>query len=316
MEQVSRASGERAIAAYLDEIYGLAGNLSTVVKGVNWTLSVEDKGQAVAFVRLYRPSGRLVADVAAELAVLDAVEGTASLEVSRPLPDRQGRTVSEIELPDCSRRMIAVFSRAAGRELTATVSDYRCAGTALADLHRQRNLASLAPNRNIGSERIAQETLARIAGQSPQAGRAIAEAIETLKTLGANKVVGTVGFCHGDMAPLNMRIDGERVTFFDFDDCGRGPQLLDVAAMALWLENSQCDNAGALWQAFLAGYGVTESEEVSRFVRWLVIDHQLRILRFLLDYCEIEAGLWDDVLNDAQSLVTTAARGELRAFRH
>lgn len=316
MDQDLQASGERAIAAYLGEIYGLAGNVSTAVKGVNWTLAVEDNGQAVAFVRLYRPSGRSAADVAAELAVLHAVEGTAALEVSRPLPDRRGRTLSEIELPDGSRRMIAVFARAAGRELAATMADYRRAGTALADLHRQSGLASLAPNREIGSELAAKETLAMIAGRSPQVAHAIAEAIGTLETLGANKIIGPVGFCHGDMGPLNMRIEGERVTFFDFDDCGRGPQLLDVAGMALWLENSQDDDAGALWRAFLAGYGVAESKQLALFVRWLVIDHQLRILRFLLDYCEIEAGLWDDVLHDAQSLITTAARGELRAFRH
>lgn len=314
MDQDLRASGERAIAAYLHDAYSLAGIVSTAIKGVNWTLAVEDGGQAVAFVRLYRTSGRSPADVAAEVAVLRTVAGTAALEVSRPLPDRRGRTVSEIELPDGSRRMIAVFSRVDGRELTATTADYRCAGTALADLHRQSGLVSLAPDREIGSALAARETLAMIAGRSPQAAHAIAEAIGTLESLGANKVIGPVGFCHGDMGPLNMRIKGERVTFFDFDDCGRGPQLLDAAAMALWLENSQDDDAGALWRAFLAGYGVAESEQLALFVRWLVIDHQLRILRFMSDYCEIDAGLWVDVLNDAQALVSKAARGELRAL--
>lgn len=301
MDQDLRASGERAVSAYLRDAYGLAGNVSTAVKGVNWTLAVEDSGQAVAFVRLYRTSGRSPADVAAELAVLRAVEGSAALEVSRPLPVRRGRTVSEIELPDGSRRMIAVFARAAGRELTATTSDYRCAGAALADLHRQSGLASLVPNREIGSELAAKETLAMIVGRSPQVAQAIAEAIGTLESLGGNKVIGPVGFCHGDMGPLNMRIEGERVTFFDFDDCGRGPQLLDVAAMALWLENSQDDDAGALWRAFLAGYCVAESEQLALFVRWLVIDHQLRILRFLSDYCEIDAGLWVDVLTKGRA---------------
>jgi Ser/Thr protein kinase RdoA (MazF antagonist) len=315
MDQDLRASGERAVSAYLRDAYGLAGNVSTATRGVNWTLAVEDGGQAVAYVRLYRTSGRSPADVAAELAALRAVESTAALEVSRPRPDCRGCTVSEIDLPDGSRRMIAVFSRAAGRELTATTSDYRHAGAALADLHRQSGLASLAPNREILSELAAKETLAMIADRSPQVARAIGEAIGTLESLGANKVIGPVGFCHGDMRPLNMRIEGERVTFFDFDDCGRGPQLLDVAAMALWLETSQGDDAGALWRAFLAGYGVTESEPLELFVRWLVIAHQLRILQFLGNYCEIDAGLWGDVLDDAQSLVSTAARGDLRAFR-
>ncbi|MEI9425986.1 phosphotransferase, partial [Mesorhizobium sp. Cs1299R1N1] len=132
--------------------------------------------------------------------------------------------------------------------------------------------------------------------------------------LGANKLIGPTGFCHGDVRQANMRILGERVTFFDFDDCGHGPQWLDVAAMAFWLEVLPHDDPGRLWRAFLGGYGLVESEPLSLFVRWLIAEHQLRTVRFLFDYCELDAALWAGVLSQAQITVRAAARGTLRAF--
>lgn len=111
-----------------------------------------------------------------------------------------------------------------------------------------------------------------------------------------------------------MRVQDERVTFFDFDDCGRGPQWLDVAAMVLWLELTADDHVGALWKAFLTGYGVDENESFVYFVCRMVAGHQLRILRFLFDYCELDGALWADVLTQAKTTVSKAAHRQLRAF--
>jgi Ser/Thr protein kinase RdoA (MazF antagonist) len=314
MDQELRVNVEKAVSVYIRDAYALTGDASTVVKGANWTIAIVDGEQTVAFVRLYRTSGRSQADAASELAVLRAVQDTPALEVSRPFADRWGRTLSEVELPDGTQRLIAVFAPALGRELTATAADYRHAGAALSDLHRQSELTRLAPQREFVSELADKQTLAMIANRSNSAADGIIEALDALKDLGANKLIGPVGLCHGDVRLANMRIDGERVTMFDFDDCGRGPQWLDVAAMAFWLEVLPCDHPGALWRAFLDGYGLPESEALALFVRWLVANHQLRITRFLFDYCELDAALWDHALSQARSVVWTAAHGDLRAF--
>ncbi|MEI9425855.1 hypothetical protein O7A70_32710, partial [Mesorhizobium sp. Cs1299R1N1] len=163
MDHELRASAERAIAAYLRDCYGLTGNVCTAVKGANWTFAVDDDVQTLAFVRLYRTSGRLPVDVASELAVLQAIQSTPALEVSRPLTDHWCRTFSEVQLPDGTQRLIAVFAPAAGRELAATEADFRRAGAALADLHRQSELARVAPNRDILSDLGDQQTVAMIA---------------------------------------------------------------------------------------------------------------------------------------------------------
>lgn len=314
MQQELRAAVERAIHAYVADTYGLTGRVSTVVKGANWTFVVRDGAQDRAFVRLYRTWGRSAADVASEMAVLRALQSTPALDASRPLIDHEGRSFSTFELPDRTKRLLGVFAPAAGRELAATPADWYRAGVALSDLHRQTRLTKLAPSRELLSEARDKETLAMIAERSPRLADDISKSLSLLLGAGASQSIGPTGLCHGDVSPMNMRVQDERVTFFDFDDCGRGPQWLDVAAMVLWLELTADDHVGALWKAFLTGYGVDENESFVYFVCRMVAGHQLRILRFLFDYCELDGALWADVLTQAKTTVSKAAHRQLRAF--
>jgi len=305
---------EAATSTKLLELYELVGNVTTVVHGVNWTLSIDDTSGTTYFVRLYRV-GRSVDEVAAELSVLNAIASSAALDVARPKLDCLGRSFSEIELPDGSRRLLAVFQQAVGRELADTLDDFRHAGLALAHLHRQSQISELAPAREIVSERLGLETIAMVEKRCSLVADIFKDTLEQLGNRGANTGLGHIGFCHGDLRKENMRIDGERVTLFDFDDCGRGPQLFDVAAMAFWLETAGTENAPQLWRAFLKGYGQASGEAIVQPVCWLVVNQQLRTLKFLFDYCELEPRLWDVALNDAADLVKCAARFDLRVFR-
>lgn len=57
-----------------------------------------------------------------------------------------------------------------------------------------------------------------------------------------------------------------------------------------------------------------ENESFVYFVCRMVAGHQLRILRFLFDYCELDGALWADVLTQAKTTVSKAAHRQLRAF--
>lgn len=142
-----RATVEPVVAASLEADYRLSAEVRTVVRGVNWTLAVGPEGAPVAYVRLYRPEGRLEAEIAAELAVLDAVVATDRLDVARAVANQKGRLLTQLQVPGFGTRPMAVFQVAAGRPMRERPDDLRAAGAALADLHGQTQLAARAPTR-------------------------------------------------------------------------------------------------------------------------------------------------------------------------
>jgi len=312
-------AGLQPVRAVLAAAYGVDGALRTVVRGVNWTLAAETSDGRTLFVRLYRTEGRPPEAIEAELAVLAAVEATPALGVSRPLADRRGRLAVPVAMDGHGRRMLAVFEAAPGRPLARTGEDLAAAGRALADLHAQASLAELAPRRPVVDEEAIAQTVARMAAHSDagrEAAQAIASALEALRRLGADRSMGPIGFCHGDFRDANMRLAGERVTLFDFDDCGLGPQWLDLATMGWWIEQGDPEAAPGLWRAFVEGYGEpADREAFGLAVRWLVAVQHLRSVRFLLDYCALPEDLWAETFASAVAMLERAAAGLLELQR-
>lgn len=66
VERELRKRTEQAISAYLPNAYDVQGDVCTVVKGANWRLVIDDGGETVANVRLYRTTGRSPDDIARE----------------------------------------------------------------------------------------------------------------------------------------------------------------------------------------------------------------------------------------------------------
>lgn len=304
---------EKTVDIHLRDIYGIEGGAATVINGVNWTLRVGSTEHPRAFVRLYRLNDRPTDDVAAEMAVLNAIQPTGVLRVSRPIEDLSGCWFSEISLPLLHKmtRIMGVFSPAKGIEPEGSLYDYQRIGQALADLHRQKHLAKIVPNRNpgpgAGSNTIVCRSSALVA--------AIAAAAKSLEEKGAIQHLGPVGFCHGDIRLSNLRISNEHVTPFDFDDCGLGPQLLDVAAIAFWLEVGKQNNSASLWAGFLEGYGIKPSRSLGLAVQWLVLMHQQRAFQWLLDYCALTDALWQEVVEDAIRVAVRAGTARLKIFQ-
>ena len=63
------------------------------------------------------------------------------------------------------------------------------------------------------------------------------------------------GVIHRDPKLENLLFDGARVGAVDFDLCGLGYYLLDLCTVRDSLKTHHADRLGALWEAFLAGYG-------------------------------------------------------------
>ena len=74
-----------------------------------------------------------------------------------------------------------------------------------------------------------------------------------LEELGEGRDV--FGLIHFDVALRNVVFSGERVGVIDFDGCGLGYYLLDLATFCRSLQNTlPAERSGSLWEAFLRGY--------------------------------------------------------------
>lgn len=307
-----RIEVERAVAVAL-QAYDLTGEIRTVVQGVNWTLAAGPVEAPVAYVRLYRQVGRPTDAIAAELAVLDAVVASDRLDVARAVADRRGGFLAQLQMAGGGVRPMAVFHPAQGEPVHERPEDLQAAGAALAELHAQSRLASLAPRRELATGAEVDATIAQVGSRWQEDRDRLGAAIAELRGQGANRATGPAGFCHGDFRLANLRRQGDRIVMFDFDDCGRGPQWLDLATIAWWLELAAGDDAAELWQAFLAGYGQGRGTAEQRdALRWLVAVQHLRSLRFLQDYCQLDDATWTEAIDGAAEMVERAARGDLR----
>jgi Ser/Thr protein kinase RdoA (MazF antagonist) len=60
------------------------------------------------------------------------------------------------------------------------------------------------------------------------------------------------GFCHGDLHDGNAHVDGERLTLFDFDCCGPGWRVFDLATYRWAARLRQVEEQA--WKPFVEAY--------------------------------------------------------------
>ena len=221
--------------------------------GANVTAELSDGQDRRSYLRLYRRPGWSAREIGFELDVLRAVAPQPGMAVAAPLAGRGGVLLHQLAW-NGTLRHACLFEAAPGRPLLHRPEDVRRFGRGLALLHTAMRMpASAAPRRieATSSARLACRWLSRVGGRAAALGREIAAATPHLaRVLALHRP--TVGPCHGDACLLNASLDGERVTFFDFEECGVGPLALDLATMAVWLD-AEPDGA-ALRTALLDGY--------------------------------------------------------------
>ncbi len=228
--------------------------------GINHTYLFTDAGQQ-AVLRVYSYNWRTRAEIEAELTLLTLLHAQG-LGVSYPLADPTGAFVQELAAPEGTRYAV-LFSFAAGgkvRFLTPTA----CAtiGSLMGHLHQATAGQSLARTTyttdvlltqayaaaqkffadELPEMRYLRETSVRLARAFAQAGPAAAP----------------TGAVHLDLWYDNMAITPQdQITLFDFDFCGNGPAVLDVAYFCKQLFHIEADKQQqyeAKVAHFLEGY--------------------------------------------------------------
>ncbi|WP_316151548.1 phosphotransferase enzyme family protein [Cupriavidus sp. BIC8F] len=318
----SKSAGDIALVRRaVATVYGIdAIDVHEVVRGVNRTFSLTDSADRTYYLRLYRTHGRDEVEIDAELHLLARIERDDLLEVSSAHSTLRGGRRFRLALSDGAIRHAALFDAAVGRPLEMTCDDFAAAANALKRLHAQPALGELAPSRHIAELGEAYRTLNRLAEAFAFAGSAAATVRDRCKHLAAAgwpPAGMPIGFCHGDFRVANMRIEGRRVTLFDFDDCGCGPQWFDLATIGWWLETEGRDDSASLWRAFVNAYmpALYGSPGFFHAISVLILLNEIRSIGFLLDYCVLDEPTWREMCRRLDDLSYRAVSGQLAIDR-
>ncbi|MDT9592859.1 phosphotransferase [Nocardioides zeae] len=233
----------------------------------NGTYLVRDDDRVVV-ARVHRHGYQDAASIRSELAWTDALRVDADVRTPAVVPTLDGEQVVRLDRPEGERHVV-LFTYVPGTtaEESPLPVAYDALGALTARMHRQVEdwprpdgftrfhwdaAACLGPDARWGSWRDA---------PGVDAGSAVlAEAEEVvlarLEEYGTGP--GRYGLVHADLRLANLMVDDERrLTVIDFDDCGHGWFLYDLAAALSWQEHeAHVPAAVADW---LAGYATQRS---------------------------------------------------------
>ncbi|GHB28469.1 homoserine kinase [Salinicola rhizosphaerae] len=256
---------EAAVARYSEPF---RGEVRLLCRSENATFVVEgNRGERYA-LRLHRGGYHRREDIASELAWLAALRD-AGHQVPEPIADRDGETVLTLPLEDANRdpdgeRHAVLFGWISGDMPTNAVHPraFRRLGEITAHLHRH----SRGWQRPAGFQRIVwnHETMVGDGGHWgnwrdapnlktsdwPVIERALAKIGAELAAYGQSPQ--RYGLIHADLRLTNLLLEGHETRVIDFDDCGFGWYLHDLAAALSFEEHHP---RAAEWvDQWLAGY--------------------------------------------------------------
>jgi Ser/Thr protein kinase RdoA (MazF antagonist) len=246
-------------AAQVDRHY----DLGRVLDCRFWHCGINDvfrvtTDQGTYALRVYRAGWRTASDIAFELDALDHLHA-ADVPVHVPLRTLHGNSVWAVEAPE-GLRYVVCFPWLQGHAPNRT--GYRQLGQLVATIHDATETFSSPARRfpldvtYLLTEPI--EAISRVLGHCPDeldfVRRSGEEVTSQIQKLAPNL---ESGFCHGDVQLKNVLVDGAgAMTMLDFDLCGNGWRVWDIAIVAY-----QACRSGepAILHDFLDGYANARS---------------------------------------------------------
>jgi len=235
---------QQALACYPD---ALQGQLSLLCRSENATFLVKAAGRRYA-LRLHRGDYHQKADILSELLWLDALRETGIM-VPEAVPDNAGETVLTLRLPDGSERYVVLFHWIDGEMPTTDVDPraFQQLGQITARLHQHskqwqppagfqriiwdhHTMTSAeshwgrwqdAPNLPVADHGVVEQTIAQVGAAMAQFGK------------GSDRY----GLIHADLRLTNLLLHKGETRVIDFDDCGLGWYLHDLAAAISFVEH-------------------------------------------------------------------------------
>ena len=259
------------------------GRLTFVTHGENTTFRHESAAGR-HLVRVHRPQrhGQGVDSAAAigsEIAWLRGIRADTDLEVPEAIPTRDGSVTVEATASG-ETRVCSVLRWMDGRlyEDSARPVHLRRIGAAMAILHNQAD-AWTPPDDFV---RIQWDHETFFGNVMEYGGIAAADCWNLLptpvrtrfeavaeRTADVFASTDDVGLIHADLHTGNAVFEGDRVKLIDFDDCGTGPRLYELA-VAVWEHRLDADYPAYL-DALRAGYLTNRDIDLARLDDFIAV---------------------------------------------
>lgn len=250
-----------ALATYIIEQYQLPAHTKCQLfrTGINHTYIVSANETQYA-LRVYSHGWRVLPEIDEELRLLNTLKAKG-ISVSFPIPDKEGKLIQTISAPEGTRYAV-LFSFATGNKIRF-MDENTCfsIGQLMANMHL------ITAKKSIGRIQYDHNTL--LLAPYYEAKRFFSENLPEMQFIKLNneRIQSQFepsntqnlprGIVHLDIWYDNMAIvNEEHITLFDFDFCGNGPLLLDIAYFSKQLFHIEPDKTvyERKAQAFLKGY--------------------------------------------------------------
>jgi Ser/Thr protein kinase RdoA (MazF antagonist) len=276
--------------------------------GDNTTFRIDATDGERYVLRIHRPFLKTIEEIRSEMWWLTALQQDSELIVPIPVPTRAGDLLTVTSVEDVPEPRTCVMLRwVTGHFLDAALVPVQLAqvGAFMARLQlsgarftppdgfvrgrldhlygKPRGISEAQARQQVDNpaDEVAAIQLVR-AICSPEDGALIEQFIRTIRTV--QRALGqgpeTFGLIHGDLHQWNYLFHHGQVRAIDFDDCGYGHYLYDIAVTLYNIQRR--DDAPLLRTSFLAGY---------RSVRPLSAEHEQYLATFM-DLRDLQMMLW------------------------
>ena len=225
-------------------------------RGVNDTYQVIC-GEHTYSLRVYRHKLRTLDAIRFEVAVLNHLH-RRGVSVAYPLARQDGRYISEIQAPEGTRHVLVTAYANGSIPEYSELADASLYGASIAQLHNQSDdFVSDHTRPRLEIEYLLNTSLEVIKSfltNNPDDLAYINAMAEELRKEVAGVAIDNldVGLCHGDCHGGNVLHYIGELTHYDFDCCGFGLRVYDLATFKWGVMNYK--NGDRLWIAFLDAY--------------------------------------------------------------
>ena len=225
-------------------------------RGLNDTylVSVQDRRFAL---RLYRSRWRTREAVMGEVAALLHI-GSKGIPVATPVARSDGELVTDVDAPEGPRWAVLFNWVKGGEPIYRNETHARLYGTLAAQLHiAADDLPSSAGRSSLDMDYLLErplESLRPALKSRPLIAARFDAVVDRVRARveRAKERLWDWGFCHGDLHFGNAHVDGQQLSLYDFDCCGPGWRVYDLATFR-WAARLRQFEAGA-WKPFSEAY--------------------------------------------------------------